>query len=1079
MEFTRDDILNELGRVFRGRLEKSESDGQTDPVRTFSQLQEIAAHTLITDRGTAYYLASLSRNRISTSNTQAVAFIEDMLASLAYLTRAPRNNPLAAKAGLPNLVDAQTALLNLEGSTSINDRPEAKQLQRSIDRFTQRLRTNVVGTNEFTQPTPEARKHLRANLASLKTAVATLTSRLPRLRDIMEEFQGLDLPSRVAATALPSVRTNLAAMSDEIAAGANDELLEKSRVHVLRTITSKVAVGILDGFESPDPSKAKLTSAGGGTAAKGLAGSPGGGLGKGGPFNATALGNGVAAEALSLPGPFPLELSTDTLSFRVQGDTVDQDIDLAFLEGPTLTAGNVPPFLHAQVRPAKTPGSPPDYYVTHDEFEERTNLHLAIDPRMHEFQVAKFNGSLATNPTNLALAPPMKLGFRHLGSVFQIHDLTGWTLDTVPTSGPGPVTIEEAPDLWADALETKRWNHILKPRVVIELGPLAAVTLVHVPGGSGNNYTVSVGTMQAWYDGFYVKTAGGARYEIIKTGATVIVDTRDAAPGSAAGAVTVYGSSGTSNIVEVSPALYGDVDITNFVLVPDTGIKATIGPTIKSAWLPELPGAADYNTITEVVDELNDPTNNNLSLNQDYAHAHYHFIFKAHHDGSNRLVIQTRSRDARNVVVTDKFSGAQDILQTGSGVNNDFVQYPGPFPRTSERESVHAVLGFSVNDEPGEARYFSIEDMVELINAQAVGATADAVETDLATGTLEVQATTKNLQDAATDFAALTVQTGDRVEITSGLSKRTYYIDSVSTITLTVDVEMEFVSTELVSYRVFRTELRIRTDSVAPGNSLQIVSGPTELGFTVGTTYGAVPSAEFKNAAGEVLDVSKLSVGDTFGSYVIKAVAAASVVVDGDAPSDLDEPHDVFGALEAAYRLMSTGLTSLLTDKIYLAGPNFVEGLDPLDRALTAVLTAGVATSQADLKRSTDILDEMLAVLKSTPTSGALNVTDVLAAYAAPVVPSVDQLVSSYQERGYDRGAAMLASGQFTEFFALDLEAASFSGNLMKLARTAIGDLPKRPQAQDQFEADIAASLFQDTDPDGEIVLDEDEEGQL
>lgn len=102
-----------------------------------------------------------------------------------------------------------------------------------------------------------------------------------------------------------------------------------------------------------------------------------------------------------------------------------------------------------------------------------------------------------------------------------------------------------------------------------------------------------------------------------------------------------------------------------------------------------------------------------------------------------------------------------------------------------------------------------------------------------------------------------------------------------------------------------------------------------------------------------------------------------------------------------------------------------------------------------------------------TTLSQALTVlTTPLEAYTADVVDEVETLIKAYRGQGSDRAVDVLLSADFQEFFALDADASSYSGNVQKASRNVqVEDLPifreGRQSAADAYD-DISIGAYED-----------------
>jgi hypothetical protein len=390
-EYSRTEQLNELSRIFRGQIEPVKDGGVVDPDAIHAQVMEIAKTVFLLNPGAFFYLARIVRNSLLVVLRQEVAIIEDMLIAIDDLSRAPQaSGGLIGEVGPNELSNAETALLALEFADTVEGRPELARYQKTIDRFTELFRQNVTdGQGRFILPRGEARQVLQTNLANLKLVHDRLLVLVDAVADLVSEYNALDVPSQVSQTALINIRQGLVDLQTAIETSTDEDLITNSRVSVLRALSGKVVVALLDQFTVVDPSAPKLTSTNQGSAKDPDAPD-------GEAFTLQAAGEGVAAEVFTAPGPFILDdLDSGLLELKIDGGAI-QSFDLSVIQGPGLHGKNAAPFDDEQLFPTYPPlpgpwGGPTDPPPPPaEDFAPKPNLHLLVDKSSYEWQATNF-----------------------------------------------------------------------------------------------------------------------------------------------------------------------------------------------------------------------------------------------------------------------------------------------------------------------------------------------------------------------------------------------------------------------------------------------------------------------------------------------------------------------------------------------------------------------------------------------------------------------------------------------------------------------------------------------------------------
>ena len=103
--------------------------------------------------------------------------------------------------------------------------------------------------------------------------------------------------------------------------------------------------------------------------------------------------------------------------------------------------------------------------------------------------------------------------------------------------------------------------------------------------------------------------------------------------------------------------------------------------------------------------------------------------------------------------------------------------------------------------------------------------------------------------------------------------------------------------------------------------------------------------------------------------------------------------------------------------------------------------------------------------------SALIELRTILTSYQVDVVPEVDTLISSFQQRGADRASAILLEGQFSAFFGLSRDGVSYIGHALELLRDVQRlDLPVR-KVRRKGVIDQEVTIATIEDPDAEFDL--------
>jgi hypothetical protein len=716
--------------------------------------------------------------------------------------------------------------------------------------------------------------------------------------------------------------------------------------------------------------------------------------------------------------------------------------------------------------------------------------------------------------------PPVKLGFKHLGTLvfFSLPSpeasaspkfapgsgFGGWSVD-------GQNTLEDPEEF--SKLEDRRQTHIFAPRIVMELAFLKAATLTH---SSGLTYTAPAGTFETHYVGFYVRGANSfanERYEIVQviSDTEALIDTRDDAAGSAAGAMEFFGSRGDYTQFTFAPDLLAD---TNKVADTATGqgalesgdsgprgpfnikdtVKITVGPTVKTTRLPEKGGPTFQWTLADAIAAMADePTSKaagGVHSENKYAHASFHVAFKEQTGFNDKITIQGRSRLLpEELSITTSYFRARPDLQA-RGADGGFGEFPGPYPLRSTEGSAHEIFGFEGNQkvDPNLDPFLSVEELEALVGDAIDDSTTEVeiIETDLISGFIDLNPGTATMTDSDTDFGAAGVGLGYLIELIDGDNTGVYFILSSAGPTVSVQLlpgtsSRGFVGAESgVEYRLFVRQLRIASTNAGLGSSVEVTAQPNQLGFPPGPQYGTAPAIEAVNADGENLDMSGLQAGDSSGGLVVESVSSDGSLVNlvgGTSTGTLGLRFSFDSNTEQALATMLERLGTIVTSSQLLRKHNFDLNLNAIDAAISPLLAPGAAL-QSSVNTARTLLADLLAVLTQSPRRSAeysapipskqYDIESVISSYTAPRVRALDALLDSLEEHRFDRALQLLVTGDIGGFFQTTHETASFAGALMAATRDSAQDLPEFSQLTGRVEEEetTATAVIEETDAD-------------
>jgi hypothetical protein len=209
------------------------------------------------------------------------------------------------------------------------------------------------------------------------------------------------------------------------------------------------------------------------------------------------------------------------------------------------------------------------------------------------------------------------------------------------------------------------------------------------------------------------------------------------------------------------------------------------------------------------------------------------------------------------------------------------------------------------------------------------------------------------------------------------------------------------------------------------------------------TTYFQLPEWNRALNEGDTLELYTTQFDSPAVVSPIVGLEDTNLLIELDTPLDSNTPAFSFGldvpvpfARIRNNRMNNyTDMQGLLETWLGMAAntawyfPELQRLLNPL-----TVNTNPTADQVGDAKNHLEVLGSTLEVLDG-----------ILADYSADVVPQVDVLLSSLQEKGADRARDILLEAQFSTFFSMNMDETSYSGSVQaKLKEVNREDLPVR-----------------------------------
>lgn len=1020
-QYNNSELLNEVARIFRARLDPGREGGTLNTEQEYSQLLEMTATTFLMNQESVFYVGSLAKNRLSSLVKQEVAIVEDMLISLDHLGQIGK--PVKDTATLSN---AKTALLALDSADSVSGRPELTRFSNLMDKFAAQFRTSLLSrSGDFVRPKESARNILLKNMTKLHKVHAKMLASLTSLRDLMKTYSKVDIPSRVSSTVMTSIRNSLDELILAIESDSDVDNVAKSRDTLLTALASKSAVQVVSDFS--DPSGLKVRS-------------PTNPIPSTIKHTGQVTGDGEPASVTSGKGPWPLPIS-DTLDIKVNGAAA-VSIPVNEAVGDTLKGENSG-----------------DFVIT----SATENLHAVVDPNLYKGTV-----NVGTT-TDAELNEFIALGYRHLGCPVWFSGMDG--TEYAGTGQPNP-------DFNARVITEMR---LLQTGSISISSSTISPDIYGIFAGAWVGVDEAASGFKSDHEGMYIKQ-GSTRYEILQvinaSSAYVLVadgmSPPAVAPMELRGQTTVAG--GTK--FDFLPAMDAANTPTGLPPPPpdtwnDARGECSIAPAIKTVKLTTGTRTAAQ-VVADVVAE-----NGNFSGASVAEEALNRFAKISVSAGDpTKLSIAVRSWTNTFLAVSGTFSQAQSpsapivliensahsvlgfsegLEVPGTGKSPSLTpeelvgmikdEIPSSTPEVVEEElyaaeSLNTVISTDqVNDPSVDFSSFAEEgDLVEILTGFHAGLYQIVT---VAGSTLNLRETVFESSESGLKYRV--IQQTVKVSSTSGPGSSIEVEASPAILGFPSGI---FYGSIPQFEAVDKLGEKYPFSEVAPGDLLRI-AGENQTVEVTGSEGGVLSLAIG-------LPSNKIGVG-----------------------------FEIQGGSSKSFGEMERGLTTMTESNNLLKKYGFDVDVSAVDNALTSAVLPGQNFASNRNRAKQVLADLLSLLTSNPPRAGeytaeiptsSFTVEGVIESYSAPKIEAVEQILSAMQERKYERASKLLREGNLEEFFATTEKTGSFGGSVMDAARVVVGDLPDPPsqassvlgqynQAAQSREVVDADKSFEDYDP--------------
>lgn len=1003
-DFTESEIFNEVSKIFLAQLTPTRTGGVLATDQEYKQLLNLASTTFLLNPKAIFYLGRRVANVLNQNVIQEVALIEDMLVGLDDLVQI--GEPFRDTTTISN---ASTALLSLDAASVVTGRPEVQRFSNLMDDVAAGIRPNVVAKDgQLVRPREESRTVIRTDFERLEEIHAKVVAATFALRDLIDTYLELNIPGKVATTALTNIRSIMDELETTAADTPDAENIALSRQTLLSALTSKVAVNVIDKFTNPTEIKYR---------------SPNNPV----PADLKHTGRVVTCEpGFVLSGKAPWDLPiVDPIQISVDGGPT-QLVDLSVLSGPMLQSDNIEDF----------------------EIPANTHLHVVVNS---DASVRPATGFTAANidVTQTGFKP---LRFKDVGSTLVISG--GWpamsTTDSYPRVIAGLAQLQNFSGLsWYPTYTYNGKNYVS----VVVLGTATGIS----EPGSG---------LASKHVGDYLATIlGGTKYyEVLEvlygsaSASIVVIDARDQTPPTGpAVASLLLGSSDLGTVrVTVTPYYSGS---------PPAGLTVSISPSVKTVSL-----TSGTRTASQIVQDVEAETG--VFGASPFARALNWHVKALSILKRVALVPRTRKdpylRITDSFGLVNNVTPGVEVRYAGSAGPN--IGYPTGRTLPTRFDANDALsaedLVTLIN-----ASVVGVEATVtseEVFSAKTLSTVAGTkIVRDTTIGFITAGVSSGSLVEIAggAESGVYRVAVASNTELT--LVKQTVFTANESDLIYKVLEEHVKIASKSTSRG---TSVEIVSAPTDLGFPVGVQYG-TSVEFEAVTKQGAKLSFD-QAEDDDVLKLpgrDPIGIESVDGELLTLESPLPSNVVNTPFTirSNMGEQYDALKSSLVTYTTSANLLRKHGFDKnldkidyvltaALLPGQNFISSRNTAKQILGDLLALMTDEPERVDEHGVD------------PAPATLNLTDILVGYLPAAVDALDDLIAAFLDRKYNRAVDLMLGGDLNGFYNSDSETGSYSGAVLSAARTALRDLP--PKASDQqsvdAEVNIATGSFEETDAD-------------
>lgn len=236
--------------------------GPVNQESRFTEVMQLISSTLTFDPNSIFYLVFLVTNELNKLVEDAVEDVDDLLDAISEMSK--RTTEVTQTALLGNaavaLLDVDRTVVS-EGAISTNSFERYKS---SLNQFiTKSLKPNIKDGTNIVRPPQKARSDSKTLLSSLSTDWSDILDRVEQIKDMLDEFNDLDLGITAIQDSVSLVRSDLDAWQDtfEDDSTTKDDKISETREAYLKLAAGKSVLENLTTISDPeDPRMVSTTT---------------------------------------------------------------------------------------------------------------------------------------------------------------------------------------------------------------------------------------------------------------------------------------------------------------------------------------------------------------------------------------------------------------------------------------------------------------------------------------------------------------------------------------------------------------------------------------------------------------------------------------------------------------------------------------------------------------------------------------------------------------------------------------------------------------------------------------------------